>query len=445
MARAPHPAFSGWRICAAAVATQAVAIGFTLGSVGVFAAPLSEELGATATEFNAGVALFSLMMNFSMPFIGSQLSRGRIRGVMMAGACLLALSLAGMAQARSLWQLGLGFGVGSAIGMAMLGPMSSSTAMANWFERLRGRALGIANMGGPVGPILVVPAAAWAIGQIGWRGTLLVFAALTLVIGLPCVWFGILDKPGDVGQFPDGERPAERGAPSSLAAVAAGASGTEAPGAAPSLASAPSDSTGNAPAFEWGASTLVRSREFWFAALAVGPFSASGIVMVTNSIPFMMTDLGTSAEAAAFAMIPQSIGSVLGPAVFGSLADRIHPRILFVALIAMICASLIGLVLHPSYAVALGLFSVIGLVGGAMMPVYGALVARLFGTMAFGQVLGLGALVGLPAITLLPIAFGATFDATGNYSLGLLVVAGALAVAAVLFALLPSGEARRPA
>lgn len=426
MARAPHPAFSGWRVCAAAVATQAVAIGFTLGSVGVFAAPLAEELGATATEFNAGVALFSLMMNFSMPFIGSQLSRGRIRGVMLGGTVVLALSLLAMSQARSLWQVGLGFGVGSAVGMAMLGPMSSSTAMANWFERLRGRALGIANMGGPAGPIVIVPAAAWAIGQIGWRGTLLAFAVLTLVVGLPCVWLGILDKPGDVGQFPDGEAPAEGTPPSP---VAVGASGTEAP----------------VTAFEWSASTLLRSREFWFAALAVGPFAASGIVLVTNSIPFMMTDLGTSAEAAAFAMIPQSIGSVLGPAVFGALADRIHPRLLFIALIAMICASLVGLVLHPSYAVALGLFSVIGLVGGAMMPVYGALVARMFGTMAFGQVLGLGAVVGLPAIALMPIAFGAAFDATGNYSLGLMIVAGALAAAAVLFALLPNGAARRPA
>ena len=59
--------FLGWRICAAGVLTQAVAIGFTLGSVGVFAAPLAEELGATATQFNLAVSLFSLVMNLSMP------------------------------------------------------------------------------------------------------------------------------------------------------------------------------------------------------------------------------------------------------------------------------------------------------------------------------------------------------------------------------------------
>jgi len=421
--RAPHPAFSGWRVCGAAVLTQAVAIGFTLGSVGVFAAPLAQDLGATATQFNVGISLFSLMMNLSMPFIGRQLDQGRIRGVMTAGACVLAVSLAAMSQAQELWQVGLAFGVGTAIGMAMLGPMSSSTAMANWFERLRGRALGIANMGGPAGPILIAPAAAYAIGQIGWRNTLLAFALLTLAIGVPCVRLGIVDRPGDVGQHPDGEL---------LAAPAPSKDG----GADSAFASLP--------AIGWTAASLARCRDFWFLTIAAAPFGAVGIVMATNAIPYM-TQLGVSPEAASFVVVPQSIGAVTGPLIFGSLADRIHPRLLFVGLIATLCAGLTGLVFEPSYGVALALFSVIGVVGGSMMAVYGALIARLFGALGFGQVMGMGALVGVPVIVATPLVFGAAFDATGSYDLGLLVMVAALAVAALLFARLPSGEARQPA
>ena len=423
MPRAPHPAFSGWRVCGAAVLTQAVAIGFTLGSVGVFAAPLAQELGATATQFNVGVSLFSLMMNLSMPFIGRQLDRGRIRGVMTAGAALLALSLAAMSQARELWQVGLCFGVGCAIGMAMLGPMSSSTAMANWFSRLRGRALGIANMGGPAGPILIAPAAAFAIGQVGWRTTLLAFAVTTLVVGIPCVRLGIVDRPSDVGQHPDGELPVEVPRETSPEAMALAAS---------------------LPGGDWGAASLARCRDFWFLALAAAPFGAVGIVMGANAIPYM-TAIGASPEAASFVVVPQSIGAVTGPLLFGSLADRIHPRLLFVALIGILCAGLLGLVTQPAYPVALALFSVIGVVGGSMMAVYGALIGRLFGPMAFGQVMGMGALVGVPVIVATPLVFGAAFDRTGTYALGLLIMVGALATAALLFALLPSGAARRPA
>jgi MFS family permease len=153
--------------------------------------------------------------------------------------------------------------------------------------------------------------------------------------------------------------------------------------------------------------------------------------------------IGATPEAAALVVVPQSIGAVAGPVVFGVLADRFHPRFLFVALIAALCAALCGLVLEPSYVVALVLFTVIGVVGGSMMAVYGALIARLFGVAAFGQVMGTAALVGMPVLFVLPLLFGNAFDVTGSYGRGLFILVGALSLAALLFALLPSGEARR--
>ena len=79
-----------------------------------------------------------------------------------------------------------------------------------------------------------------------------------------------------------------------------------------------------------------------------------------------------------------------------------------------------------------------------MMPVYGALIARLFGPEAFGQVIGLGALVGLPMLFLGPLGFGYAFDASASYSLGLVGLIGALVVGAVLLLMLSGDTARRP-
>ena len=151
MPPAPHPSFSGWRVCAFAALTQALAIGFTLGAVGLFAAPMAAEFGIGATGFNVGVGGFTLVMNLSMPIIGRFVDQGSIRGVMSLGAIVLAASLVGIATAQSAWQVALCWVVGCALGMAMLGPMPSSAAMANWFEVARGRALGFANAGGPPG------------------------------------------------------------------------------------------------------------------------------------------------------------------------------------------------------------------------------------------------------------------------------------------------------
>lgn len=415
----PHPEFSGWRVCAFAALTQAVAIGFTLGAVGLFAVPMAEDLGATATQFNLAVSIFSLVMNLSMPAIGRFLDRGSIRAVMTTGAAVLSASLLLMSRATQLWQVGLLFGVGCSIGMTMLGPIASSTAMASWFDRFRGRALGIANAGAPAGPVVIVPIAAYAIASVGWRSTLLGFAVLSLIVALPAIRFGLIDHPSAVGQFPDGDEPPERTAEGGPDVSAAGAA-------------------------MWDARGIVRCRDFWLLALAVAPFGAQGIVLGANAIPFLLHQ-GATVQAASFAPIPMSIGAITGPLVLGSLADRIHPRLLFMALCVTICLAFAGLMSGPGYAASLALFAVCGVVGGSMMPIYGALVGRLFGVSAFGQVMGLAALVGVPVIFLAPVLFGYAFDYSGSYALGLAGLIASLLVSTGLFSFLGSGEARRSA
>jgi MFS family permease len=165
--------------------------------------------------------------------------------------------------------------------------------------------------------------------------------------------------------------------------------------------------------------------------------------MAANAIPYMMF-LGASTESASLVVVLQSIGAVAGPLVFGSLADKIHPRRIYLGLIATLALALGVLTFEPGYAIALVVFSVMGLVGGSMMPVYGALIGRLFGAESFGQVIGLGALVGLPMLFIGPLGFGYAFDVTGSYSSGLLGLIGALVLGAGLLALLSTGLARRP-
>ena len=147
-----------------------------------------------------------------------------------------------------------------------------------------------------------------------------------------------------------------------------------------------------------------------------------------------------------FGLLPLIFGTTKATVfalLFGALADKIHPRKLFIGLCALICLVFAALMTGPSYAISLVLFVFCGLVGGSMMPVYGALIGRLFGVNAFGQVMGLGALVGLPVITIAPVAFGAAFDRSGGFALGLGGLVASLLASIVLFTMVSSGEARR--
>ena len=114
-------------------------------------------------------------------------------------------------------------------------------------------------------------------------------------------------------------------------------------------------------------------------------------------------------------------------------------------MIAVLALGLGLLILEPGFGSALGIFCGLGFVGGSMMPVYGALVARLFGPESFGQVMGLGALVGLPVLFIGPLGFGYAFDSTQSYGIGLFGLIVALGLGACLLAFLPAGSAAREA
>jgi len=411
----PHPHFSGWRVCSYAALTQALAIGFTLGAMGLFARPLGEEFGFGSTAFNVGVGGFTCVMNLSMPVIGRFVDRGSIRGVMSIGALVLALSLVGLAYAESAWQVGVLWILGCALGMAMLGPMPSSAAIANWFDRLRGRALGFANAGAPVGPFIVVPLAGMVIESWGWRPILLVFAAACVAIALPAARFGMIDRPEQVGQRADGDEVVVR-----------------------------DDIGPSEPLVEpaWEAPAILRSVDFWCLAIAAAIFGAQGIIVGANVIPFLQ-HRGASVELSTIAPMAMGVGAIGGPLLFGPLADRIHPRALFVGLCIGLTLAFGALTLDLPLPGLLGLLLVCGLAGGSMMPVYGALIARLFGVASFGQVMGLAALIAIPTGTFAPIAFGYAFDTTGSYVAGFIGLIVAMGIAVAFFARLPAGPARR--
>ena len=98
---------------------------------------------------------------------------------------------------------------------------------------------------------------------------------------------------------------------------------------------------------------------------------------------------------------------------------------------------------------AVGLLQIVvpllGLLGGGMMPVYAALIGRIFGAAAFGQVMGLGGLLMAPIGAVAPLLGGFLRDATGSYAAMLLCFAiGMLLAAGLLVGLREAGASQGP-
>ena len=144
---APNSIFYGWRMVGTAFLAQGVAAGCTMYIFGLFLKPVADEFGTTRGALSVGIAVFTAAGGVISPFLGPLLDRGRIRLIMGAGVGTLALSLVLLSIAPSLWVLGVVAATLLAFASSAAGPLSASKLVANWFDALRGRALGIASTG----------------------------------------------------------------------------------------------------------------------------------------------------------------------------------------------------------------------------------------------------------------------------------------------------------
>jgi len=402
--------FRGWRIVGAAFLTQAVAIGFTMGTFTFFVRPLEEAFQASRAEITAGMSIMFATMGLSLVFIGRELDRRSARAIMLLGVAFTAGSLLLLSVATQLWQMAL-LCVGVGLGQAMLGPVASSTVVANWFEQQRGRALGIANMGATAGPIFIAPIAAFAIGSIGWRATLVCYAVLTVLLAAPVVWLVIVNRPSDVGQLPDGSGPA----PGEPGAAHAHAHAHANPG--------------------WTFHSLRASPSFWSMALTIGIVLAAPIVLSAHLEPYC-SGLGIEPQATMVLLMITAASTIGGTFLFGTLADRIDLRRLLWTVIAMQAACWTLLLAEPPYAVMLVIFVPFGLSAGGVMPLYGSIIGRVFGPASFGQVMGLAGLVMLPLHASAPALVGKIYDWTNGYALAFQLIIAALGLSALTLAFL---------
>ena len=167
-----------------ACAMLAAALGMGLRQTsGLFLAPMTAAHAWTASGFAFAIALQVLVNGITQPLCGQVADRIGGRKVLMAGAALQAVAVAGMALSSSLpaftFFAGIVMGVAvSAAGMPVV--MASLTRLLP--EAMRSRATGLGTAGSSFGQFLVVPLVAFGIEGFGWQAALRGVAAASLLI-----------------------------------------------------------------------------------------------------------------------------------------------------------------------------------------------------------------------------------------------------------------------
>lgn len=384
----------GWRtVLMAALGVGLGVSGLLTYNAGLFARDLAGEIGLSRTAFGAAFFGSTLAMAAAMPLVGRLIDRFGPRLVAIIGALMLASGFLALSQVRSV--------AAYALVMVLLGPLAAGStpvpytrAVSAAFDRARGLALGLTQVGIGIAAALVPPAIALVIARQGWQHGFVALAALAALGVVPAL-LGLPGRP------PQGAKP-----------------------------------TGEGYASVRG-SRLYRMQYAAFCAMA---FAFAG--MLSHFVP-MLREAGMPVERAG-ALAGLIGGSVIVTRILvGWLADRIEPAWLGSAS-CLVCAGGCGLLAVGGPAMAPVGALALGAAMGAEADLIGILTARYFPIGAYSRAYAAQYGGFMVAAGLSPMWMGQLTDwSGGSYAPALIVAALLLLVPAALFMLLPGRGAVR--
>lgn len=399
--------YYGWLIAASCFFILAMTVGMPMYAMPFFYDHYIEEFGWDRAETTSGFFFSTLLV---LPLAGLLVYRFSPRKLIIFGAICFAVALNGLGRMegslgfyRLAWCLLM-------VGFVYSGPVPSQVLLANWFNRNRGKAMGLAYLGlGLGGAMSQKFVAGPLIEAYGWRSALQIMGVLILLV-VPVALLLVRDRPSDKG----------------LEAEPASAVAREA----------------TSESLTFG--QLLRLGPFWL--ITVGSYlSIAAIGSVNQHMKLLFLDADLSAELVADTTFVILASSLAGRVITGWLADRLSKKLVMVAayLLVALPVPLLYVIDAPSMTFLFGAAFGFGL--GANYMMIPLMAAELFGTGTLARVMGIVWPFGQVGQATLPFFVGAMHDSMGSYSVALAVVFAIGMAGAGCIALLPGKGVRRSA
>jgi predicted MFS family arabinose efflux permease len=381
---APDPML--FAVCALGL-TQITAWGTSYYCLGVLAKPIAADLGWTSGLVYAGFTVALLVMGAISPWAGRMVDRHGGQRVMTAGTVLVSLGLLLLSMAYlAVWAF-MGFGMRLCLYDAAFAALVQVTPS-------RGRmAISYLTLFGAFASTVF-----WVVGHylneaMGWRQTLMVFAAINLAVCLPLNWFGLARR--------------EESAPAQDAAAAGAQSSSPLEGRARSIG----------------------------IALFAGVMSLNAFTfgVITVQLVQLLEAAGLAAAAAVWMASMKGFAQFGGRVVEIVFGRRLHAMTVARIAVGGLPLSLMILLLAGGNLYALLAFTLLmGASQGVISIVRGAVPLAIFGPTGYGAVLGLIATPVMIMNAAAPTAFAMIVDAWGWGTGQLVLLAAALLACAAM-------------
>jgi MFS family permease len=375
--------YYGWWVVLACFIINLYVGGIIFFSFTAFFEPIQQEFGWSYTQISLATSLRGLEMGIFAPIVGFLVDRFGSRKLLLGGTVVIGIGLVLLSFTQSLLMFYLCF-LFIALGAGGCTSVVTMTAVAVWFRKNVGLALGIMASGFGAGG-LIVPLVVFMIDASGWRQTLVVLGAGMWVLGIPLSLL-VRDRPDPAGLSRELQ-------------VA------ESPSTSPE-----GGSPGKPPFLE-----MIQQRSFVYLNIAETVRMMCVTAVVIHLMPYLSSlGIPRAASGAVAAALP--LVSIAGRFGFGWWGDRFDKRVVMATSFLMMSAGAFAFCYVQSLW-ALMLFLLLFAPGfGGSMVLRGAILQEYFGMAYFGKMIGIvlgsasiGGIVG-------PTLAGWAFDTTGSYT-----------------------------
>ena len=398
--------------------------GGTKNSEAVFFNALRQSFHGSATYTASIFSLAGLVGALSAPLLGILLDRWGARILFpLAGLCIL-LGWIASSFVTDLWQMFIFYGIFAGIGHTAISSFSMTATLAPWFPQARGRMLGLADSGNPIGQAIFAPLAAALTAALGWRGAFRIFGVIfAILIALPN---GLLQRrapPAVAAAVPVS-------APTATAEPAHPAGSTD---AVPPEPQRPTPTAAITPATRPAMhrrplrlGRVVRDPTMWLLVLT-RITGSTGTQMIRVHLVTFFVLAGYGEQTAANTLGAVGVVSLFARPVVGLSTDRWGRESVYTVGMS-IAAGAVLLVLWlgdgASYWPLFLYAALAGTTDGISGLIVGAKAADLFPQESLGAVMGFVEMGRGAAIFLGPILAGLLFDLQGDYVQAFILSAG---------------------
>jgi sugar phosphate permease len=189
----------GFQVTATAFTVLFAVVGFALWGLPYYYDFMVQQFGWTRGQVTSGNALSKLVIGPVFGFLAGWLvDKFGPRRLMMAGILMAGVALVGLGSISTLGMFYF-FYLINALGYVCGGPLPNQVLLTRWFDKSRGKAMGIAYLGIGLGGAAVPWVSHLLAQHFGWQGALKILGIIIVVIAFPMAFF-VKESPDAAAQ-----------------------------------------------------------------------------------------------------------------------------------------------------------------------------------------------------------------------------------------------------